>query len=96
MQKPIEKSPENPIEIGNLLSVCFQNVVFWHKTATTNAIDEISFKVQTGETIAFVGPSGSGKSTLVKLLVGLYKPVKGTINFNACSSSQIRYNELRR
>ncbi|MCK9611308.1 MAG: ABC transporter ATP-binding protein [Bacteroidales bacterium] len=96
MQKPIDKRPENPVEIGNLLSVCFQNVVFRHKTATTNAIDDISFRVQTGETIAFVGPSGSGKSTLVKLLVGLYKPIKGTINFNECSSTQIRYNELRR
>ena len=59
-----------------LQNISFQNVVFRHKTATTNAIDEISFNVQTGETIAFVGPSGSGKSTLVKLLVGLYKPVE--------------------
>ena len=96
MCKPIERRPENPVEIGKLQNISFQNVVFRHKTATTNAIDEISFKVQTGETIAFVGPSGSGKSTLVKLLVGLYKPVKGKINFNEYSSSQIRYNELRR
>jgi ABC-type bacteriocin/lantibiotic exporters, contain an N-terminal double-glycine peptidase domain len=96
MCKPIERRPENPVEIGKLQNISFQNVVFRHKTATTNAIDEISFKVQTGETIAFVGPSGSGKSTLVKLLVGLYKPIKGKINFNEYSSSQIRYNELRR
>jgi len=66
MCKPIERRPENPVEIGKLQNISFQNVVFRHKTATTNAIDEISFKVQTGETIAFVGPSGSGKSTLVK------------------------------
>lgn len=96
MSKPIERRPENSLEIGMLQNICFQDVVFRHKTATNNAIDEISFRVQTGETIAFVGPSGSGKSTLVKLLVGLYKPVKGKINFNECSSSQIRYNELRR
>lgn len=96
MCRPIEKRPENPVEIGKLQNIRFQDVVFRHKTATTNAIDEISFKVQTGETIAFVGPSGSGKSTLVKLLVGLYKPVKGKISFNECPSSQIRYNELRR
>jgi len=96
MRKPIDRRPENPIEIGKLQNIRFQDVVFRHKTATTNAIDEISFKVQTGETIAFVGPSGSGKSTLMKLLVGLYKPVKGMIYFNEYSSSQIRYNELRR
>jgi ATP-binding cassette subfamily B protein len=96
MHKPVEQRPENPIEIGELNAIRFQNVVFHHKTAAHNAMDGISFQVQTGETIAFVGPSGSGKSTLVKLLVGLYKPVEGEIYFNAHSSSLIRYNELRR
>jgi len=96
MHKPIEQRPENPIDIGELKSIRFQDVVFHHKTAAHNAIDGISFGVQTGDTIAFVGPSGSGKSTLVKLLVGLYKPVEGVIFFNEQSSSDIRYNELRR
>jgi len=46
--------------------------------------------------IAIVGPSGSGKSTQVKLLVGLYRPVSGSIYFNKASSTNIRYNPLRR
>jgi len=96
MQKPIERSPENPIEIDELSEIRFENVVFRHKTSNYNAVDGISFRVRTGETIAFVGPSGSGKSTLVKLLVGLYKPVSGEIWFNAQPSSQVRYNPLRR
>ena len=96
MNKPIDRRPENPVEIGDLQDIRFSNVVFHHKTATSNAIDDISFRVRKGETIAFVGPSGSGKSTLVKLLVGLYKPIKGEILFNSQSSSLIRYNELRR
>jgi ATP-binding cassette, subfamily B, bacterial len=96
MSKPIEHRPENPVEIGELQNIRFRDVVFHHKTATSNAIDGISFSVQKGETIAFVGPSGSGKSTLVKLLVGLYKPLHGEICFNEHSSSVIRYNELRR
>ncbi len=96
MHKPIEKRPENYIETGPLSQIHFKDVVFRHKTTATNAIDGISFDVRTGETIAFVGPSGSGKSTLVKLLVGLYRPVAGTINFNKYPSSQIRYNQLRR
>ncbi|HEX2608634.1 MAG TPA: ABC transporter ATP-binding protein [Flavisolibacter sp.] len=96
MHKPIEQRPEDPVEIGELKSLRFENVVFHHKTAAHNAIDGISFSVRTGQTIAFVGPSGSGKSTLVKLLVGLYKPVSGSILFNDELSSDIRYNELRR
>lgn len=96
MHKPVEERPENPVEIGPLNHLSFNHVVFRHKTATGNAIDDISFSVKTGETIAFVGPSGSGKSTLVKLLVGLYKPVSGEIYFNGEPSDAIRYNELRR
>ena len=96
MHKPIEQRPENPVEIGELNNLQFDNVIFHHKTAGYNAIDGISFSVKTGETIAFVGPSGSGKSTLVKLLVGLYKPVSGAIYFNNERSSDIRYNQLRR
>jgi len=96
MHKPIDRRPENPIELGDLNDISFRGVVFRHKTATSNAIDEISFNVRTGETIAFVGPSGSGKSTLMKLLVGLYKPIQGQILFNEIPSTKIRYNELRR
>ncbi|MEO8794902.1 MAG: ABC transporter ATP-binding protein [Daejeonella sp.] len=96
MKKPIERRPENPVEIGDLTDLRFENVVFHHKTAAYNAIDGISFGVKTGETIAFVGPSGSGKSTLVKLMVGLYKPVSGAIYFNNELSTEIRYNQLRR
>jgi ATP-binding cassette subfamily B protein len=96
MQKPVEMRPEEPIEVGEVQSLEFKNVVFRHKTATENSIDNISFKVTTGDSIAFVGPSGSGKSTLVKLLVGLYTPVSGDIYFDNVSVKDIRYNKVRR
>ncbi len=96
MSKPVERRPENPVAIGQLDSLRFEEVVFQHKTAGYNAIDGISFGIRTGQTIAFVGPSGSGKSTLVKLLVGLYTPVEGKIYFNDVFSTDIRYNPLRR
>lgn len=96
MHKPVERKPESPKQTGPLQNLSFDQVVFRHKTAQTNAIDDISFHVNTGETIAFVGPSGSGKSTLVKLLVGLYRPGSGAILFNGIPSTEIRYNELRR
>jgi ATP-binding cassette subfamily B protein len=96
MNKPIERRPEEPVEIGELEELRFKDVVFRHRTANYNAIDGISFDIKRGQTIAFVGPSGSGKSTLVKLLVGLYIPVNGKICFNGVSSAAIRYNPLRR
>lgn len=96
MKKPVEKRPEEPVSIGPLESMRFDHVVFRHATASANAIDNISFALKSGDTIAFVGPSGSGKSTLVKLLVGLYRPVTGEIYFNDIPASEIRYNEMRR
>jgi ATP-binding cassette subfamily B protein len=96
MKKPIEQRPAYPVEVGNIRSLRFENVVFRHRTAKDNAIDNISFQVALGDTIAFVGPSGSGKSTLLKLLVGLYRPLSGSIFFNDEPAVNIRYNQLRR
>jgi len=96
MKKPVEMRPEEPVELGDVETLEFKNVVFRHRTATENSIDDISFKAGTGESIAFVGPSGSGKSTLIKLLVGLYTPLSGDIYFDDTSVKEIRYNKIRR
>jgi ATP-binding cassette subfamily B protein len=96
MQKPVEKSPADPVPIGPLRSMRFEHVIFRHSRSGVNAVDNISFDLKRGDTVAFVGPSGSGKSTLVKLLVGLYRPVQGKIFFNDIPSTAIRYNEMRR
>lgn len=96
MKKPVETRPEAPVDIGELESLRFDDVVFKHRTATENAIDHLSFQVRLGDTVAFVGPSGSGKSTLVKLLVGLYTPVSGTIYMDGVPVKELRYNPIRR
>jgi ATP-binding cassette subfamily B protein len=95
MQLPAEPVPAKPLAIGKLNILSFSEIGFKHRTATSHALDHISFEVKKGETIAFVGPSGSGKTTLVKLLVGLYKPNTGTIYYNNTSASEIDMNELR-
>lgn len=46
--------------------------------------------------MAFVGPSGSGKTTLVKLLVGLYKPIDGSISYNDVDEKEVDLLELRK
>lgn len=95
MKKPPEPSPLSPVHIGDINSLVFDKVGFKHQSATQKAIGEISFKVQTGETIAFVGPSGSGKSTLMKLLVGLYRPQEGKILYNGIDENNISFEDLR-
>lgn len=96
MQKPIETRPEDYQTIESIETLEFKDVIFKHRSASYNAIDNLSFQVSKGETIAFVGPSGSGKSTLIKLLVGLYTPIQGEILFNGVNANNIAYNPLRR
>ena len=96
LEKPVEYSPEDWVESGPLSELDFKNVVFRHKNANYNAIQNVSFKAKLGDTIAFVGPSGSGKSTLVKLLVGLHRPVEGDITYDGVSINDLRYNRIRR
>lgn len=96
MHKPVEKRPESAIDIGPLKQLRFHQVTFKHRDAPQNAIDGISFEANIGDTIAFVGPSGSGKSTLVKLLVGLYVPLQGSVFYNNFSGKEIWLNEARR
>lgn len=95
MQKAPEQHPEKPIHLGAIEDLSFKNIAFKHKTAQQNAIEDISFDVSTGQTIAFVGPSGSGKSTLMKLLVGLYRPQQGTILYNGMDENEISFEDLR-
>ena len=74
---PKETKPENPTPMHDLRTLVFERVSFQHQSASSPAVSDISFRMERGETIAFVGPSGAGKTTLVKLLVGLYRPRSG-------------------
>ena len=95
MKKSPEAQPDNPKHLGQIQTLEFDHVAFKHHTASHKAINDISFKVKTGETIAFVGPSGSGKTTLMKLLVGLYRPQEGRILYNGIDETSIDFEDLR-
>ncbi|NWF88515.1 MAG: ABC transporter ATP-binding protein [Ignavibacteriaceae bacterium] len=95
MLLPPEAKPNIPVEIKRIASLEFRNVGFKHKSSNKHALEDISFKVSKGDTIAFVGPSGAGKTTLVKLLVGLYAPRSGEIFYNNYPSDKINFDDLR-
>jgi len=95
MNRPADHKPENPKHIGEIVELEFSNISFQHQTSQFKALDNISFDVKRGETIAFVGPSGAGKSTLVKLLVGLYRPQEGKILYNKINGNELNFDELR-
>jgi len=92
---PEEPRPAHPVPLHDLGTLDFEHVTFQHQSASSPAVSDISFRVQRGETIAFVGPSGAGKSTLVKLLVGLYHPGSGQILYNGTPGDRIDLDALR-
>ncbi len=58
-------------------------------------VEEVSFTVRRGETVAIVGPVASGKSTLLKLAAGLLRPDHGVIRVNQKPLSSYSWNEFR-
>jgi ATP-binding cassette subfamily B protein len=95
LQTPVDPKPADPVPVPDLRVLEFDNVTFTHQTAAAPALSDVSFRVQRGETVAFVGPSGAGKSTLVKLLVGLYTPKVGRITYNGVESRRVDLDRLR-
>lgn len=95
MNKLPEPKPVKAQHLKTIDELSYTNVSFKHRTASQNALQNISFTAKSGETLAFVGPSGSGKSTLVKLLVGLYRPETGSIKYNGIDGVNIDFDELR-
>ena len=72
----------------------FKNVSFFYKK-DDYVIKDLSFKVNPGERIAFVGPTGSGKTTLIRLLCRLYEPQKGEILIDDINIKNIPLTDLR-
>ncbi len=95
LDTPIDRKPVNPATVSDLRVLDFENVSFTHQMASSPALSDVSFQVERGETVAFVGPSGAGKTTLVKLLVGLYQPKSGRVLYNRVASDQVDLDKFR-
>lgn len=74
----------------------FRNVTFSYPGTQQTALNKVSFKIQSGEKVAFIGRVGSGKSTLQRLILGLHVPTEGAILIDGIDMRQIDPAELRR
>ena len=92
-EKPVKKFLHRPDFNG---SIEFRNVSFSYPEQDLKALNNISFKIEPGESVGFIGRIGSGKSTLEKLLMGLYEPQDGSIYIDGTDIRQIDPSDLRR
>ena len=72
----------------------FKNVKFSY-VENQIVIDDISFKIQPGETLAIVGPTGSGKSTIINLITKFYEVDSGTIYIDGNNIDEFKLDNIR-
>jgi ATP-binding cassette subfamily B protein len=75
--------------------ILFRDVTFSHRPGEA-AIENATFRVPAGHTLALLGPSGSGKSTIVNLLLRFYDPNSGTIEIDDVDIARVDRKEVRR
>ncbi|MBC8185045.1 ABC transporter ATP-binding protein [candidate division KSB1 bacterium] len=100
-EEPGIKNPDVPQKIKTLKgNIEFKNVCFAYKTDKNGKPDfvlkDISFKVNQGERIAFVGATGAGKTSIINLLCRFYDVTKGEILLDGINIKDLELNELRK
>jgi ATP-binding cassette subfamily B protein len=85
--------PPSPDQRGG--AVVFETVSFRHG-ARSEGLNEVSFSVQPGTTVAIVGPSGAGKTTLVRLALRMIDPQSGRVTLDGHDLRDLRQASLRR
>ena len=96
MDEKVESEKENAINDIKLEgNIKFENVSFSYET-TENVLNDVSFNINKGETIALVGESGGGKTTICHLIPNFYKVTKGKILIDDIDINDLSFNVLRK
>jgi ATP-binding cassette, subfamily B, bacterial len=99
VEKPAIAAPENPEPLPEPSrgDIEFDHVSFHYPARPEiSALNDVAFKIASGETVAIVGPSGAGKSTIFSLLLRFYDPQSGTIRFDGIDIRRLDPQALRR
>jgi HlyB family type I secretion system ABC transporter len=99
----IDTEPEENLQVKLCQSlppiqgqIKFDRVSFrYQEESDHNILENISFEIQPGQTVALVGRSGSGKTTLSKLCLGFYLPTEGQIFFDGYDLASLSLGSLR-
>ena len=83
-------------QCGEFQGLEFRNVSFRYPSAEKNSLNNVSFRIEKGETVAIVGVNGAGKSTIVKLLLRFYDATEGEILLNGRNIKEYDLASLRR
>ena len=94
----IEPDIKNKTEISTPIEgeIEFKNVTYTYEDTEITALQNVSFTVNKGETLAILGKTGSGKSTILSLITRLYDVKNGQITIDKKPIDQVNLNDLRK
>ena len=90
----VTETASDPGRLSGRISL--SNVSFRFTQDGPPVLDDVSFTIDPGEFVALVGPSGAGKSTILRLLLGLERPVAGTVFYDEHDLSDLDLRLVRR
>ncbi len=90
-----EENKKEKTEEKTKEAVCFDHVCLTYKNGGAEALTDIDFKVQKGQTVGIIGGTGSGKSSIVHLIPRFYDAVEGSIRINGIDVREYPLEELR-
>jgi ATP-binding cassette subfamily C protein LapB len=98
MKLPIEKGDEKKfVKRPNFIGkIEFKNVKFKYPNSDNYSLNDVSFIINSGENVGFIGTNGSGKTTIIKLIMKLYEPESGSILIDGIDIKQIDPSDLRK
>lgn len=96
MEKDIPNTSHTISGVSKDAFIQFRNVSFTYKQASEDALSNMNFSVEKGQTIGIIGGTGSGKSTLVQLIPRLYDVTKGSVMVKGKNVKDYDLDELRK
>jgi subfamily B ATP-binding cassette protein MsbA len=94
-ESTVQDAPNAAVLSSSQGRIDFENVTFRYANTVTDAVSNLTLRIQPGKTHALVGASGAGKSTILSLILRLYDPTSGAVKIDGHDLRSVTQKSLR-